>query len=270
MKVKAMVLEGYGINCERETEYSFRLAGAEPERVHVNEFIWGEKKLEDYQIFVIPGGFSYGDDHGAGTVLASKLKNKKGEELIRFIEGGGLGLGICNGFQVFNRMGILPGSDENYDLEEVALMPNDSGNFIDNTVNLVNKESPCVFTKGIDRVDFPVRHAQGKIYGEDSVIKRLYKKKQVVMQYAKGSLTKNDKRYGYNPNGSMGDIAGICDSTGRVFGFMPHPEALNSKLNHPHWTIEKEVYKRRGEKMPLEGEGIQIFRNAVKYVQNNF
>lgn len=266
-----MVLYGHGINCEKETKYSWELAGAEAELVHVNELVWGEKKLEDYHILTFPGGFSYGDDHGAGTVLARKLKDKRGEDLIRFIEEGGLGLGICNGKQVFNRMGILPGSDGNYDSEEVALIHNDNGNFVDNTVNLVvNQKSPCVYTKGIEKIDLVVRHAEGKVYAEKPVIRRLYKNEQVVMQYVEGPLTKNDPRYGYNPNGSKEDIAGICDSTGRVFGLMPHPEAQNSYLNHPHWTIKKEILKRRGEKIPEEGDGIKIFRNGVEYIMEEF
>ena len=262
-----MVLYGHGINCEKETKYSWELAGAEAELVHVNELVWGEKKLEDYHILTFPGGFSYGDDHGAGTLLSGKIKSKKGDELIRFVEEGGLVLGICNGCQIITDIPLVP----DYEHRKVALLPNENGNFVNNTVNLVvNRKSPCVYTKDIDEIDLVVRHAEGRFYAIDSVINNLFETNQVVMQYVEGPLTKNDPRYGPNPNGSKEYIAGICDSTGRVFGLMPHPEAQNSYLNHPHWTIKKEVLKRRGEKIPEEGDGIKIFRNGVEYIMEEF
>lgn len=268
MRVKSLVLDGYGLNCGYETDYSLKLAGANSERVHINELLWKDKSLKDYHILALIGGFSWGDDHGAGVLEASKLKYNLKEELEKFIEDGKLIIGICNGFQTLVNFGLLPGFDRNYDSREVALISNDCGNFRDDWVHLkINEKSPCIFTKGIKEIDLPIRHGEGKFYAEESVIKKLFDENQVVLQYCKGDELAN-REFPYNPNGSLYDIAGICDSSGRIFGLMPHPEAYNAFTNHPNWTREKEMYKRRGETIPKEGLGVQIFRNAVRYFKN--
>jgi len=269
MKVKTIVLDGYGLNCGYETQYSFELAGAEAERVHINELIWKRKSLEDYHILAFIGGFSYGDDHGAGVLEASKIKYNTGVSIEDFVNDGKLVIGICNGFQALVNFGLLPGFEKNYNSREVALVSNDIGNFRDDWVSLgVNQNSPCVFTKGIKKIDLPIRHAEGKFYAEKPVINRLNQNEQIVMRYSKDIMDRND--FPYNPNGSVEDIAGICDPTGRIFGLMPHPEAYNSFLNYPYWTRIKETYKRRGMTIPGEGEGIKIFRNGVEYVEENW
>jgi phosphoribosylformylglycinamidine (FGAM) synthase-like amidotransferase family enzyme len=164
--------------------------------------------------------------------------------------------------------GLLPGSEGNYHSREVALLPNDCGNFRDDWVNLKVNKSPCVFTRNIDEIDLPIRHAEGKLYAKENVLEKNIEIDHVVMQYVEGTLTKSDSPY--NPNGSVEDIAGICDPTGKIFGLMPHPEAFNSFTNHPYWTGRKESMKRRGEKIPEEGDGIKIFRNGVEYIKDNF
>lgn len=263
MKPKVMILDGYGLNCGYETDYSFKKAGAESERVHINELIWGKKKLEDYHILALIGGFSWGDDHGAGVLEACKLKYNISEKLKKFIEDGKLIIGICNGFQALVNSGLLPGFNSS---REVALISNDCGNFRDDWVHLKVKKSPCIFTKGIKEIDLPIRHGEGKFYAKKDVIKKLLENNQIALQYAKEDKLAGGE-FPYNPNGSLEDIAGICDPTGRIFGLMPHPEAYNSFTNHPDWTREKEILKRKGESIPKEGKGIKIFRNAVEYVE---
>ncbi|MCD6477778.1 MAG: phosphoribosylformylglycinamidine synthase subunit PurQ [Candidatus Aenigmarchaeota archaeon] len=267
MKPKALVLDGYGLNCGYETAYSLKLAGAEAKRVHINELIWGKEKLEDYHILVLIGGFSWGDDHGAGVLEACKLKFNMGNQIRKFIEDEKLIMGICNGFQALVNSGLLPGI-KNYNTREIALISNDMGNFRDDWVHLRVRKSLCIFTKGIKGIDLPIRHGEGKFYAEESVIRKLFENNQIVLQYAKGDKLANGE-FPYNPNGSLEDIAGITDPTGRIFGLMPHPEAFNSFTNHPNWTREKEVLKRSGKPIPEEGDGIKIFRNAVRYVEEN-
>jgi phosphoribosylformylglycinamidine synthase I len=273
-KVKAMVLTGYGLNCDNETDFSLHLAGADSHRMHINELISKARSgstdpLKDYQILVFGGGFSWADDHGAGVLMASKMKRHLGEQLKAFVDGGNLILGICNGFQALVNLGLLPGFGGLYRDREVALTHNDSGNFMDAWVALkVNPRSPNVFTKGISRAEFPVRHGEGKFFATDDTLNRLFQNDQVVLQYADDKGEAADGRWPLNPNGSLFDIAGICDSTGRIFGLMPHPEAYNHFTNHPDWTRRKLALSRQGKRLEQEeGEGIAIFRNAVTYFE---
>lgn len=268
--VKAMVLTGYGLNCDNETDFSLRLAGADAHRMHINELISKAQNgspLRDYQILVFGGGFSWADDHGAGVLMASKMKRHLGEQLKAFVDAGNLILGICNGFQALVNLGLLPGFDGRYQDRQVALTHNDSGNFIDAWVKLkVNPQSPNVFTKGLTFAEFPVRHGEGKFYATEDTIQRLFQNNQVVLQYADPDGNPACGRRPSNPNGSLSDIAGICDPTGHIFGLMPHPEAFNHFTNHPDWTRRKLMLARQGKSIEQEeGEGIAIFRNAVDY-----
>lgn len=271
-RVKALVLTGYGLNCDYETDFALKLAGADSHRVHMNEFMMGGKadvghSLDSYHLLVIGGGFSWADDHGAGVLMATKLRRHMGEQVERFISRGKLILGVCNGFQGLVNLGLLPGFNNDYRSRRVALTYNDSGNFIDAWVKLrVNPDSPCVFTKGLETLELPARHGEGKFYADDGVIEALFESHQVVLQYADAKGDPARLQWPMNPNGSLRDIAGICDPTGRVFGLMPHPEAFNHFTNHPDWTRTKEALKREGIfAPPEEGVGIQIFRNAVAY-----
>jgi len=275
MSVRALVLTGYGLNCDYETDYALRLAGAESHRVHVNELIHPEQwrnraRLDDYHILVFDGGFSWGDDHGAGILLASKLKFNIGDQIERFIQQGKLIIGICNGFQVLVNLGLLPGFEGNYKERRVALIGNDRGNFINAWVNLkVNAGSPCIFTPGLSHMELTVRHGEGKFYALDEDIELLFNNGQVVVQYADENGHEAKGEWPMNPNGSLGDIAGICDPTGRIFGLMPHPEAFNHYTNHPNWAARKEVLLREGKSIEQrEGDGVRIFRNAVQYIEN--
>jgi len=274
--VKALVLTGYGLNCDYETDFSLKIAGAYSERLHINELIGSKKgdarlSLDDYHILVLGGGFSWADDHGAGVIMATRLRYTIGEQIEEFIAKGKLVLGICNGFQALVNLGLLPGIDGDYRSRKVAITYNDSGNFIDTWVKLkVREETACVFTRGISTLELPVRHGEGKFFAEQAVIDELFKRRQVAMQYvdAQGNLAQG--RWPLNPNGSLHDIAGICDSTGRIFGLMPHPEAYNHYTNHPDWIRKREELARMGKKVEeKEGEGIAIFRNAVTYIQEH-
>jgi phosphoribosylformylglycinamidine synthase subunit PurQ / glutaminase len=271
---KALILTGYGLNCDYETDYAVKKAGAESHRMHINELIEGEQNspgsvLSKFHMLVFGGGFSWADDHGAGVVLASKLKFNIGDQIYKFIGDGKLVIAICNGFQSLVNLGLLPGFDLDYKARRVALTANSSGNFIDCWINLkINGKSPCVFTKGISHIELPVRHGEGNFYATPSDVERLAMNNQIVMQYAGPEGEAAGGRWPMNPNGSLMDIAGICDPTGRVFGLMPHPEAFHDITNHPDWTRKKEQLRREGRDFEsYEGDGIKIFRNGVEFIK---
>jgi len=252
-KVRTLVLRAPGTLCDAETVFAFEQAGAVVSSVHVNQLIRGEQRLSDYQIMAIPGGFTYGDDIAAGKVLANELKLKLSEDILRFIEAGGLILGICNGFQVLVKAGILP-EPANGNSPWLTLAANDSGKFECRWVHLkVNKQGPCVFTTGIDSMYLPVAHGEGKVVAEPEILPKL----NAVVYYTDES---GDSQAGYphNPNGSVENIAGICDSSGRIFALMPHPERHIRGTQHPQWT-------RLGAKK--YGDGFKIFLNAVKWAK---
>lgn len=266
--VRALVLTGFGLNCDMETAYAFERAGAEARKVHINALIAGKAELDDFQILAFGGGFSWGDDHGAGVLQALKLKHHIGDKLLSFVEKGNLIIGICNGFQTLVNLGLLPGLHGNYQERSVALTWNDCGNFRDQWVRLAgNTSSPCVFTTGIDSIDLPVRHGEGKFVAEPGILKQLMDNNQIVYRYADADGHPAQGRFPLNPNGSVEDIAGICDPTGRIFGLMPHPEGYNHVTNHPDWPRTKESLKRSGEKASTDlAPGLQLFRNGVDYI----
>jgi len=252
-KVRTLALRAPGTNCDEETTFAFQQAKAAVSRVHVNQLIRREALLSDYQILVIPGGFTYGDDISAGKVLANELKLKLGEDIQNFVDRGGLILGICNGLQVLVKAGILPRSP-NGGAPPVTLAANDSGKFECRWVYLkVNEDSPCLFTKGIERLYLPVANGEGKVVTSAEALSDL----NIVLYYTDEQGNTN-AGYPYNPNGSVGNIAGICDSSGRIFALMPHPERHIRGTQHPRWT-------REGAKE--YGDGFQIFLNAVKWAQ---
>jgi len=269
MKAKptVFVLTGFGLNCDRETAHAVELAGGEAKRVHINDLVTGAERLSSSKMMVFVGGFSWGDDHGAGVLQAARMKSRVNDQLAEFVAGGGLVLGICNGFQCLVNLGLLPGLDGDYAARRVALINNDCGNFRDDWVNLsVNPKSPCVFTKGLSRLEMPVRHGEGKFYAEDAVMKRILAENLAAVFYCDENGNPANGRFPQNPNGSLNDIAGICDPTGRIFGLMPHPEAYFTPAQHPLFTRRRERASRTGlagEHPPL---GTVIFENAMKSV----
>ncbi len=269
-EIRALVLTGFGLNCDNETAYALELAGAVPEKVHINALIDGTRRMDDYQILIFGGGFSWGDDHGAGVVQAVRMNTHLGEAMRAFIHDGKLIMGICNGFQTLVNVGLLPGFDQDYKTRSVALVCNDQGNFRNDWVAMkVNPDSPCIFTRGIDMLEAPVRHGEGKLHADEAVLARLIEDNQVVVRYALPDGRPAEGAFPYNPNGSLHDIAGVCDPTGRIFGLMPHPEAFNPPANHPDWTRRKEMRKRAGQAPDAgPGLGIRVFRNAVDFLKN--
>jgi len=254
MVIKVLMLRAPGTNCDVETAFAFQQAGAVVASVHVNQLIRREQRLADYQIVVIPGGFTYGDDIGAGKVLANELGLKLGEDIMRFIEAGGLILGICNGFQALVKAGILPEPSDGGS-PPLTLADNDSGKFECRWVHLgVNKESPCIFTKGIDSLYLPVAHGEGKVVADPEVLPELN-----VALYYTDEYGNSEAGYPHNPNGSVDNIAGICDASGHVFALMPHPERHIRGTQHPQWT-------RQGAKK--YGDGFPVFLNAVKWAES--
>lgn len=250
-KPKALILRGPGTNCDRETAFAFEKAGAATALVHINRLISGAERLGDYDILIIPGGFTYGDDIAAGKVLANELMLRLGEPVRRFISDGRLVLGICNGFQVMVKAGILPALAR--EDSGITLTNNDSNRFECRWVHLeVEPDSPCVFTRGIEKMYLPVAHAEGKLVASPEVLPSL----PVVLRYANPEGGKAG--YPLNPNGSVADIAGICDATGRVFALMPHPERYIGRMQHPRWT--------RGDGGE-PGDGFGIFANAVAFAK---
>ena len=258
MKPKVVILRTAGTNCDYETDYAFQLAGAETSLVHINQVIAGQTRLMDHQIMAIPGGFSYGDDIAAGILLANEIKHKLADQVAEFVESGKLILGTCNGFQVLVRSGLLPCLDGER-AQQATLAMNNSAKFECRWVHLQTQESPCVFTQGLKlRVYLPVAHAEGRFTAPNPILDQIESNRQVVFRYA--SANGGVPEYPDNPNGSDRHIAGICDSTGRILGMMPHPERFLTRFHHPRWTRES---------LPDEGDGLAIFRNAVNYAAQN-
>lgn len=284
--VRVAVLFGFGINCDHETAAVFRLVGAEAARLHVNRLIESPEVLATYDILAIPGGFSFGDHLGSGRLLGNRLRFALRDPLRDFVANGGPVIGICNGFQVLVKTGLLPGppagGDVTPDFEQRAsLALNESGRYEDRWVTLeFDPESPCVWTKGLTRIDCPVRHGEGRFVVEDeSVLDRMDEAHQLTVRYVDPASPKGEGRtdallpYPISPNGSARNIAGVCDATGLVFGLMPHPEAIYAKWLHPDHTrytapeAEASVPVEERSLGEWEGEGLQIFRNAVEHVR---
>lgn len=280
-KVSVLILRAAGINCDEETAHAFRLAGAERvDPVHINAFIQGRRRLSEYDVLVLSGGFSYGDDLSGGKVLANEMQCKLMEDVESFVGEGKLILGICNGFQVLVKMGLLPQTEPGGRRQEATVFYNDSGKFECRWVYLRrNPVSPCVFTRDMpETIYIPVANGEGKVMlASEDVRKRLGPGGHVALQYVNppwvadgeageatgvpagtsaGGATR-ETAYPWSPNGSVDAIAGICDATGRIFGLMPHPERYTHPTHHPRWT-------REGCREP---DGLHIFRNAVNYVR---
>jgi phosphoribosylformylglycinamidine synthase len=252
-KVKVLMLRAPGTNRDVDTRIAFEECGAGVDSALVGEILRQEKRLKDYQILVIPGGFTYGDDISAGKIMANEIRLKLKPEIEKFVADGRLVLGICNGFQVLVKTGILPGI-KGKSAQPVTLTNNDSGKFECRWVYLkVNEKSPCVFTKGIRGVYVPIAHGEGKLVAGPGMAGKL----NIVVQYVDKNW-KTGAGYPDNPNGSIDDIAGICDPSGRIFGLMPHPEDFIRWTQHPRWTREtprEDLY------------GLQMFRNAFNWAQ---
>jgi len=246
--VLTAVITGYGINADRELERAFTLAGSQAERIHIQDFIDNPEKLQDFHILAFPGGFSFGDHLGSGLVFAHLFRKHLKNSLEKFIADGKLIIGICNGFQVLVKMGVLPDFEGDW-TPDVSLIHNSTGLFENSWLTVsFSKRSQCVWTKNLEEMDVPIRHGEGRFIAPASVLERIENENLAAVRYL-------DR----NPNGSANNIAGITDRTGRILGLMPHPEAFLFPENHPRWSSGNIT----------EGYGIRIFRNGVDYIKNS-
>ena len=245
MTVRTCIITGFGINSDRDLAAAFETAGSETELIHINDLISAPERLDDFNILGFPGGFSFGDHLGSGLVFANLFRKNLKERLEKFIADGKLIIGICNGFQVLVKMGVLPNLSGDWK-PEVTLVHNECGTFIDDWVKLEKKPGTnCVWLDGIDEIELPIRHGEGRFIAEsDEILKTVTDRGLDVLRYS-----------GWNPNGSAADIAGITDGTGRILGLMPHPEAFVSPENHPMW-LRKKIDR---------GYGLDIIKNGVNY-----
>ncbi|MBA4067763.1 MAG: phosphoribosylformylglycinamidine synthase [Isosphaera sp.] len=252
----ALILRAPGTNCDHEVQTAFELAGGRATRLHLNALRDNPRLLRDYQVLVLPGGFSYGDDIGAGKVQALYLRHFLADAIRRFRDDTAerLILGVCNGFQAMLKAGLLVPPDEDGPLATLAA--NDSGRYEDRWVTLQATPNKCPFLRGVDRLDVPVGHGEGKVVCRKEWIARgLDQAGQVVLRYVDADGNRG-AGFPANPNGSQDDIAGLCDVTGRALGLMPHPDRHLFPTQHPQWT-------RRG--LRPEGDGLKLFRNAVEF-----
>jgi phosphoribosylformylglycinamidine synthase len=258
-QVKTLILRAAGINCDMETEHALELAGADAQRIHINQLIENKPLLDGFHILVVPGGFSYGDDVAAGRILANQIRHHLYQAASKFIEQGKLVLGICNGFQVLVKCGLL-GGDGTDNGQSITITNNDSGKFEDRWVYLEPQSDRCVFIEKRKRIYLPIAHGEGKVLTKnESQLKLLQDGGFVAFKYVDKNGNEGD--YPINPNGSTASIAALTDITGRVLGMMPHPERFVRATQHPHWTR----LENRGE-----GDGMSIFKNAVEYIRGNF
>lgn len=250
---RALILRAPGANCDLETEYACVRAGALAERLHINRLREQPGLLQRYQILVVPGGFTYGDDVAAGKILANQLAHFLGDALQQFRDAEKLILGICNGFQVLLKAGLIVPPDEEGPL--VTLTHNTSGKFEDRWIYLEARPERCPFLKGYERLHLPVAHGEGNfLCREPWILQGLDQAGQLVLRFVDAEGKPGE--YPINPNGSQGNVAGVCDATGRVLGLMPHPERHILPTQHPRWT-------RLG--LAEEGDGLRLFRNAVEF-----
>lgn len=268
--VKAIVISGHGTNCEREVAHACRLAGADADIVHIAELLAGRINLNEYHFLNLAGGFLDGDDLGSAKAGANRLLHARvvggsaaqtqslAEQLKEFIAAGKLVMGVCNGFQLLVKMGLLPAIGGDFQ-QTCTLTDNERGRFENRWSWLkVDPDSPCVYTRGLNGLYLPVRHGEGKFVTDSpETLQQLEGLHLTVMKYADRDLHPT-MEFPDNPNGSQASIAGICDPTGRLFGLMPHPEAYTHRTHHPRWTRET---------LPEEGMGLLLYRNAVRFIE---
>jgi phosphoribosylformylglycinamidine (FGAM) synthase-like amidotransferase family enzyme len=260
--VRVLVPTGYGLNCEAETRAAFELLGARVELLHVADLLDDPRRLDDFQILAFIGGFSFGDHVASGRVFANRLRARLGDALAGFVADRGLAIGMCNGFQVMTKLGLLPGplhaDDPTGQLctQRVSVVGNERLGYRDAWVRMrCDPNSPCVWTRGLEWLESPSRHGEGKLVFGEGVREQLEAEHRIPVRYVdeQGSASES---WPSNPNGSPGGVAGICDRSGRVFGLMPHPEAFLYRENHPRWLVRPDA--------PSHGLGLSVFANGLR------
>ena len=260
---RALIMSGFGINSEMETQVALARAGMESDIVHINDLIDKKKRMADYRLLVFPGGFSYGDDTGAGNAYANRVRNNLWKDVEEFLDGDNLVLGICNGFQILANLGLVPAFDREF-RRDIALMPNRKGVLECRFVTL-KPANENLWTKGIERICCPVSHGEGNFSCSKETLDKIRRKKMIAFTYCREDLSPADGEYPFNPNGSVEDIAGITSADGKVLGMMPHPERAMEFVNLYDWPLRREQMRRQGIAIPQESMNLQIFRNITGY-----
>ena len=253
-RVRILILRAAGTNCDLETEHAWQSAGAEAERVHVRRLIENPRLLDEAQVLTIPGGFSYGDDIAAGRIFAAQLERHLSDPIRRFVDAGGLVLGICNGFQVLVKAGLLPFSQSAGSERVCTVTYNDPLGFQDCWVRLRGGRTPCVFLQPDREYELPIAHGEGRVVFDRRADAALGPQHHALFYVP---APEADDGAAYNPNGSHADVAGLCDETGRVLGLMPHPERFVTFTQHPRWTA--------GDRRD-PGDGLAMFQRAVAHL----
>jgi phosphoribosylformylglycinamidine synthase I len=260
---KALIMSGFGINSEMETRVALRRAGMDADIVHINDLIDKKTLMADYRLLVFPGGFSYGDDTGAGNAYANRVRNNLWRDVEEFLDGDNLVLGICNGFQILANLGLVPALDKQYK-REIALMPNRKG-VLECRFVTIKPAADNLWTRGIERLYCPVSHGEGNFSCSRETLDTIRRRKMIAFTYCREDLNPANGEYPHNPNGSVEDIAGITSADGKVLGMMPHPERAMEFYNLYDWPLRKEQMKRQGIPVPTESMNMQFFRNVVDY-----
>lgn len=260
---RALIMSGFGINSEMETREVLARAGMAADIVHINDLIAGRNHLLTYRVLVFPGGFSYGDDTGAGNAYANRVRNNLWDDLREFLDGDNLVLGICNGFQILANLGLVPAFDRQHN-RDIALMPNRGGRLECRFVTL-KPAADNLWTRGITRLCCPVAHGEGNFSCTPETLLRLKRQKMITFTYCRDDLSPAEGEYPHNPNGSAEDIAGITSADGKVLGLMPHPERAMEFVNLYDWPLRKEQMRRGGSALPAESMNMQLFYNIVDY-----
>jgi phosphoribosylformylglycinamidine synthase len=258
MKPRTLILRTAGTNCDAETAHAFERAGAATESVHINRLLQKPALMRDFQMLALPGGFSYGDDIAAGKILANQITHHLRPALHDFVAAGKPVIGICNGFQVLIKTDLLPGPIVGASGQTATLTNNDCGRFIGRWIRVAPRSRKCIWTADLDPLDLPIAHGEGKfVPATESIRHALWDQDQIALIYVNPDDSPAAGSPPANPNASTDDIAGVCDSTGLVFGLMPHPERYVESFQHPAWTSQRPL--------PPIGRGLKIFENAVSY-----
>jgi len=268
MTAKALILAGYGLNCEEETLYAFEYSGLKGDIKHINDLIETPKTLEEYQILAIPGGFSYGDDTGSGNGFAQKIKLSLWDALKKFVERDTLTIGICNGAQIIANLGLAPAFDNQYGERIIAVTHNESARYQCRWVDIAtNSANTSPWLNNIETLHIPVAHGEGRFMMKDSTLKRLQDSQQIAATYVKADGTPANGEFPFNPNGSTLDIAAITDPSGRVLSIMPHPERGMFTWQRDDYAELKDTAQRAGTSLPESADGIALFQNAATYFE---
>ena len=263
MTAKALILAGYGLNCEEETAFAFEYNGVDTQIIHINDLIESPKELENTQILAIPGGFSYGDDTGAGNAYAQKLKLALKDHLIKFVERDTLTIGICNGCQILTNLGLTPPAGDTYGTRKTAVTYNENARYQCRWIDLkITNDSPWL--QGVETMHIPVAHGEGRFMMDDGVLKTLQNNNQIAAIYTKDGNPANGE-FPYNPNGSAADIAALTDESGKVLAIMPHPERGMFTTQRDDYMMLKDKAQRNGATISETADGMALFTNAARY-----